>query len=89
MNFFDKRQLLAFLLFVILTATFLWCIVDNIITSTQTSLAENHGQASLVVVASGMLWLIGPYPAKTPSEYVFLERYKLVSEQGKIMPHPN
>lgn len=30
-----------------------------------------------------------PYPAKTPSEYVFLERFKLVSEQGKIMPHPN
>lgn len=58
MNFFDKRQLLAFLLFVILTATFLWCIVDNIVTSTPTSLTENHGQASLVV-ASGMLWLIG------------------------------
>ncbi len=59
MRLFDKQQLLAFLLFVILTATFLWCIVDNIVTSTQTSLAENHGQASLVVVASGMLWLIG------------------------------
>lgn len=59
MRFFDKRQLLAFLLFVILTATFLWCIVDNIVTSTQTSLTENHGQASFVVVASGMLWLIG------------------------------
>lgn len=59
MRFFDKRQLLAFLLFVILTATFFWCIVDNIVTSTQTSLTENHGQASFVVVASGMLWLIG------------------------------
>jgi len=59
MRFFNKRQLLAFLLFVILTATFLWCIVANIVTSTQTSLTENHDQASLVVVATGMLWLIG------------------------------
>lgn len=52
-------RLLALISFLVLMFTFLWCIVENIVTSTDMAKAGIAMPVTIVTVLTGLLWLIG------------------------------
>lgn len=54
-----RWRLLALILFLALTLSFLWCIVDNILASAEMAKTEAMIPVTAVTIAGGMLWLVG------------------------------
>ncbi len=52
-------RLLAVILFLVLAASYLWCIVDNILTSAEMAKVGVETEVTAVVIVSAIVWLIG------------------------------
>ena len=53
-----NSQLKALILFVILAFSYLWCILDNVVSSAETAKAGVVMPITAVTIASGFFWLI-------------------------------
>ena len=55
----QRRRLLAVLLFLALALSFLWCIVDDIVTSAEATKTGYATPVTAVTITGGILWLVG------------------------------
>ena len=59
MHLKQHSRLLAVMLFLLLAASYLWCIVDNILSSAEMANAGVETEVTAVVMFSAIVWLIG------------------------------
>lgn len=55
----QHSRLFAVILFLVLAVSYLWCIVDNILTSAEMAKAGGEIEVTAVVLFSAIVWLIG------------------------------
>ena len=54
----QHSRLFAVILFLVLAASYLWCIVDNILSSAEMAKAGVETEVTAVVILSAILWLV-------------------------------
>jgi hypothetical protein len=55
----QHSRLFAVILFLVLGVSYLWCIVDNILSSAEMANAGGEIEVTAVVMFSAIVWLIG------------------------------